>query len=229
MTMPTNISNYAPLTSTVDKQGLVTFGENNNARQSTLLGNILSMRNRADKSPMDAAAYNNQVEAMADLTKDPNNSKLWSTHLDHMQAYNRSPQDYSATYGGSPLVSQIQKNFYNNNIPYLVDKGFASQINTGAPTPGYMDYVNATAKRLREEDKPGFFENTWNKISNNFGAFTEGALNIWNSINAYKANKDYMNIYKDSFNLQKQQYLDREDRAKKEFAALQSRRAGSSL
>ena len=29
--------------------------------------------------------------------------------------------------------------------------------------------------------------------------------------------------------LQKQQYLDREDRAKKEFAALQSRRAGSSL
>lgn len=229
MTMPTNISNYAPLTSTVDKQGLVNFGENNYARQNTLLGNILSMRNRAGKSPMDAAAYNNQVEAMADLTKDPNNSKLWSTHLDHMQAYNRSPADYSATYGNSPLVSQIQDNYYKNNLPYLVDKGFGSQINTGAPTSGYMDYVNATAKRLREEDKPGFFDNLKNNISNNFGAFTEGVLNIWNSINHYNTQKDYMNLYKDSFNLQKQQYLDREDRAKKEFAALQSRRAGSSL
>lgn len=229
MTMPTNISNYAPLTSTVDKQGLVNFGENNYARQSTLLGNILSMRNRAGKSPMDAAAYNNQVEAMADLTKDPNNSKLWGTHLDHMQAYNRSPKDYSATYGQSPLVSQIQHNLYNNNLQYLVDKGYGSQINTGAPTSGYMDYANATAKRLREESKPGFFENTWNNITNNFGKFTEGALNIWNSINHYNTQKDYMNLYKDSFNLQKQQYLDREDRAKKEFAALQSRRAGSSL
>lgn len=229
MTMPTNISNYAPLTSTVDKQGIVTFGENANARQSTLLGNILSMRNRAGKSPMDAAAYNNQVEAMADLTKNPNDNKIWSTHLDHMQAYNRSPADYSATYGNSPLVSQIQDNYYKNNLPYLVDKGFGSQINTGAPTSGYMDYVNATAKRLREEDKPGFFDNLKNNISNNFGAFTEGVLNIWNSINHYNTQKDYMNLYKDSFNLQKQQYLDREDRAKKEFAALQSRRAGSSL
>lgn len=229
MTMPTNISNYAPLTSTVDKQGIVTFGENANARQSTLLGNILSMRNRAGKSPMDAAAYNNQVEAMADLTKNPNDNKIWSTHLDHMQAYNRSPADYSATYGNSPLVSQIQDNYYKNNLPYLVDKGFGSQINTGAPTSGYMDYVNATAKRLREEDKPGFFDNLKNNISNNFGAFTEGILNIWNSINHYNTQKDYMNLYKDSFNLQKQQYLDREDRAKKEFAALQSRRAGSSL
>lgn len=227
--MPTNISNYAPLTSTVDKQGLVNFGENNYARQSTLLSNILSMRNRAGKSPMDAAAYNNQVEAMADLTKNPNDNKIWSTHLDHMQAYNRSPADYSATYGNSPLVSQIQDNYYKNNLPYLVDKGFGSQINTGAPTSGYMDYVNATAKRLREEDKPGFFDNLKNNISNNFGAFTEGVLNIWNSINHYNTQKDYMNLYKDSFNLQKQQYLDREDRAKKEFAALQSRRAGSSL
>lgn len=229
MTMPTNISNYAPLTSTVDKQGIVTFGENNNARQSTLLGNILSMQNRAGKSPMDAAAYNNQVEAMADLTKNPNDNKIWSTHLDHMQAYNRSPADYSATYGKSPIVSQIQSNFYNNNIPYLVDKGYGSQISTGAPTSGYMDYVNATTKRLREEDKPGFLENTWNNITNNFGKFTEGVMSIWNGINQYNANKDYMDVYKDSFNLQKQQYLDREDRAKKEFAALQSRRAGSSL
>lgn len=229
MTMPTNISNYAPLTSTVDKQGLVNFGENNYARQSTLLGNILSMRNRAGKSPMDAAAYNNQVEAMADLTKDPNNSKLWNTHLDHMQAYNRSPADYSATYGQSPLVSQIQSNMYNNDMLYLVDKGFGPQINTGAPTSGYMDYVHATTKRLREESKPGFFDNLKNNISNNFGAFIGGALDIWNGINQYNAQKDYSNLMRDSFNLQKQQYQDREDRAKKEFAALQSRRAGSSL
>lgn len=229
MTMPMHISNYSPLSSTVNNQGIITYGENEYSRQNNVLSNILSMKNRAGKSPMDAAAYNNQVEAMANLTKDPNNSKLWSAHLDHMQAYNRSPADYSATYGNSPLVSQVQENFYKNNLPYLVDKGYGSQINTGAPTSGYMDYVNATAKRLREEDKPGFFDNIKNNISNNFGAFTEGILDIWNSINHYNTQKDYMNIYKDSFNLQKQQYLDREDRAKKEFAALQSRRAGSSL
>lgn len=229
MTMPMHISNYSPLSSTVNNQGIITYGENEYSRQNNVLSNILSMKNRAGKSPMDAAAYNNQVEALADLTKDPNNSKLWSDHLDHMQAYNRSPADYSATYGNSPLVSQIQENYYKNNLPYLVDKGYGSQINTGAPTSGYMDYVNATAKRLREEDKPGFFDNLKDNISNNFGAFTEGILDIWNSINHYNTQKDYMNIYKDSFNLQKQQYLDREDRAKKEFAALQSRRAGSSL
>lgn len=229
MTMPTHISNYSPLSSTVDGQGLFTYGENNYARQNNVLSNILSMKNRAGKSPMDAAAYNNQVEAMADLTKNPNNSKIWNTHLDHMQAYNRSPADYSATYGQSPLVSQVQRNMYNNDALYLVDKGYGSQINTGAPTSGYMDYIHATANRLREESKPGFFDNLKDNISNNFGAFTSGILNIWNGINQYNAQKDYTNLMRDSFNLQKQQYQDREDRAKKEFAALQSRRAGSSL
>lgn len=83
--------------------------------------------------------------------------------------------------------------------------------------------------KMYEDTKPGFFGNVWNKILEEPGAFTQSALNIWNGYNAYKANKDYMNLARDSFDLQKQQYLDREERTKKEFAALQSRRAGSSL
>lgn len=82
---------------------------------------------------------------------------------------------------------------------------------------------------INNEVKPGFFGNVWNKILEQPGAFTQSALNIWNGYNAYKASKDYMDLARDSFDLQKQQYLDREERTKKEFEALQSRRAGSSL
>ena len=83
--------------------------------------------------------------------------------------------------------------------------------------------------KMYEDTKPGFFGNVWNKILEQPGAFTQSALNIWNGYNAYKASKDYMDLARDSFDLQKQQYLDREERTKKEFEALQSRRAGSSL
>lgn len=83
--------------------------------------------------------------------------------------------------------------------------------------------------KIYNDNKPGFFGNIWESITEQPGAFIGGALNIWNSIRANDLAKDYSNLMKDSFNLQKQQYLDREDRAKKEFAALQSRRAGSSL
>lgn len=83
--------------------------------------------------------------------------------------------------------------------------------------------------KMYEDVKPGFFGNIWESITKQPGAFIGGALNIWNSYNAYKANKDYMNLARESFDLQKQQYLDREERSKKEFEALQSRRAGSSL
>jgi hypothetical protein len=82
---------------------------------------------------------------------------------------------------------------------------------------------------MYEDTKPGFFGNIWNKVLEKPGAFIGGALDIWNSIRANDLAKDYSSMMKDSFNLQKQQYLDREDRAKQEFAALQSRRAGSSL
>lgn len=83
--------------------------------------------------------------------------------------------------------------------------------------------------KIYNDNKPGFFGNIWESITEQPGAFIGGALNIWNSYNAYKANKDYMNLARESFDLQKQQYLDREERSKKEFEALQSRRAGSSL
>lgn len=83
--------------------------------------------------------------------------------------------------------------------------------------------------KMYEDTKPGFFGNVWNKILEQPGAFTQSALNIWNGYNAYKASKDYMDLARDSFDLQKQQYLDREERTKKEFEALQSRRTGSSL
>jgi hypothetical protein len=83
--------------------------------------------------------------------------------------------------------------------------------------------------KMYEDTKPGFFGNIWDRITEEPGAFIGGALDIWNSIRANDLAKDYSSMMRDSFNLQKQQYLDREDRAKQEFAALQSRRAGSSL
>lgn len=127
-----------------------------------------------------------------------------------------------------PLQNTLLEDF-NNKRKYIALNGNAEQRTQLHQLGDYSPENYETVLGMYNDVKPGFFGNIWNKILEEPGAFTQSALNIWNGYNAYKANKDYMNLARESFNLQKQQYLDREERTKKEFAALQSRRAGSSL
>lgn len=127
-----------------------------------------------------------------------------------------------------PLSNTMLEDFHNKR-KYIALNGNADQRTQLHQLGNYSPENYETVLNMYNEVKPGFFGNIWNKILEQPGAFTQSALNIWNGYNAYKANKDYMNLARDSFDLQKQQYLDREERTKKEFEALQSRRAGSSL
>ena len=127
-----------------------------------------------------------------------------------------------------PLPNTMLEDFHNKR-KYIALNGNAEQRTQLHQLGDYSPENYETVLSMYNEVQPGFFGNIWNKILEEPGAFTQSALNIWNGYNAYKANKDYMNLARESFDLQKQQYQDREDRAKKEFAALQSRRAGSSL
>lgn len=127
-----------------------------------------------------------------------------------------------------PLPNTMLEDFHNKR-KYIALNGNAEQRTQLHQLGDYSPENYETVLSMYNEVQPGFFGNIWNKILEEPGAFMKGALNIWNGYNAYKANKDYMNLARESFDLQKQQYQDREDRAKKEFAALQSRRAGSSL
>lgn len=127
-----------------------------------------------------------------------------------------------------PLLNTMLGDFHDKR-KYIALNGNAEQRTQLHKLGDYSPENYETVLNMYNETKPGFFGNIWNKILEEPGAFTKSALNIWNGYNAYKANKDYMNLARESFDLQKQQYQNREDRAKKEFAALQSRRAGSSL
>lgn len=127
-----------------------------------------------------------------------------------------------------PLPNTMLEDFHNKR-KYIALNGNAEQRTQLHQLGDYSPENYETVLGMYNDVKPGFFGNIWNKILEEPGAFTQSALNIWNGYNAYKANKDYMNLARESFDLQKQQYLDREERTKKEFEALQSRRAGSSL
>ena len=127
-----------------------------------------------------------------------------------------------------PLPNTLLED-YHNKRKYIALNGNAEQRTQLHQLGDYSPENYETVLGMYNDVKPGFFGNIWNKILEEPGAFTQSALNIWNGYNAYKANKDYMNLARESFDLQKQQYLDREERTKKEFEALQSRRAGSSL
>lgn len=127
-----------------------------------------------------------------------------------------------------PLPNTLLEDFHNKR-KYIALNGNAEQRTQLHQLGDYSPENYETVLDMYNDAKPGFFGNIWNNILEAPGAFTKSALSIWNGYNAYKANKDYMNLARESFDLQKQQYLDREERTKKEFAALQSRRAGSSL
>lgn len=127
-----------------------------------------------------------------------------------------------------PLPNTLLEDFHNKR-KYIALNGNAEQRTQLHQMGDYSPENYETVLGMYNDVKPGFFGNIWESIQEQPGAFMQSALNIWNSYNAYKANKDYMNLARESFDLQKQQYLDREERTKKEFAALQSRRAGSSL
>lgn len=169
--------------------------------QQAYLDSVTNIANEKNESP-----YNQYTQYMSALTKDPNNSAIWKDSTEFLNRYAHNPQGFMQDYP----TNATNLNLYKRG---------SSNIGDTSNLPPKDDTKN----------KPGFFSNIWDRILEEPGAFTKGALSIWNSINANNLAKDYSKLMKDSFNLQKQQYLDREDRAKKEFAALQSRRAGSSL
>lgn len=210
--------------------------------QQAYLNTLNNLANEGNKSPY--VAYRNY---MSDLTKDPNNSAIWKDSTEFLNRYAHNPKGFMEIY---PTVLNTGVDI--KRLTGTGNKGTIGTTSTVDPTLwdsrkkginkyGTVDMQNEVAgmentlenykkiNKMYNDVKPGFFGNIWESIQEKPGAFMEGALNIWNSIRANDLAKDYSNLMKDSFNLQKQQYLDREDRAKKEFAALQSRRAGSSL
>lgn len=197
--------------------------------QSSGLNTALAMKN----DPNAKVAWNNITGAMQDYTNSINagleNKNIWNTYNDHLAAYNHNRYGYNAGLRNNSFVDNAQRTQFAIDSDKAVTLGYGNSVGDLKYSPGAADYLNATIKNLEEANKPGFFGNVWNKILEQPGAFTQSALNIWNGYNAYRANKDYMNLARESFDLQKQQYLDREERTKKEFEALQSRRAGSSL
>lgn len=172
----------------------------------------VSMHNNANMSNADVNATGFKHPYENYLTKQQ--AQLGSL-INLANESNQTPYNQYSQY-----MSALTKDLNNNNNNNTIWKNATNFLNR---------YENNPQEFMKDYTKPGFFGNIWNKIQEKPGAFMEGALNIWNSIRANDLAKDYSNLMKDSFNLQKQQYLDREDRAKKEFAALQSRRAGSSL
>lgn len=210
--------------------------------QQAYLDNVTNIANEKNESP-----YNQYTQYMSALTKDPNNSAIWKDSTEFLNRYAHNPQGFMQDYPTHATNLNLYKRntgTNNSNTPDLSKPVESTLWNTafrgvdkyGSPedrekiagmqnTLGNYQILN----KMYEDVKPGFFGNIWESITEQPGAFIGGALNIWNSIRANDLAKDYYNLMKDSFNLQKQQYLDREDRAKKEFAALQSRRAGSSL
>lgn len=210
--------------------------------QQAYLDNVTNIANEKNESP-----YNQYIQYMSALTKDPNNSAIWKDSTEFLNRYAHNPQGFMQDYPTHATNLNLYKRNIgtnNSNTPDLSKPVESTLWNTafrgvdkyGSPedrekiagmqnTLGNYQILN----KMYEDVKPGFFGNIWESITEQPGAFIGGALNIWNSIRANDLAKDYYNLMKDSFNLQKQQYLDREDRAKKEFAALQSRRAGSSL
>lgn len=243
MTMPLYVSmhNNANMSNAdVNATGFKNPYENYLTEQQSYLTALNNLSNEGNKSPY--VAYRNYMSA---LTKDPNNSAIWKDSTEFLNRYEHNPKGFMEIYPTNLTGVNIR-------IPNDSSKGTLGTTTTVDPTlwnttrnnafkyanteqqneiAGYENTLENFKKmnKIYNDNKPGFFGNIWESIQEKPGAFMEGALNIWNSIRANDLAKDYSNLMKDSFNLQKQQYLDREDRAKKEFAALQSRRAGSSL
>ena len=245
MTMPLYVSmhNNANLSNAdVNATGFKNPYETYLTEQQAYLDSVTNIANEKNESP-----YNQYTQYMSALTKDPNNSAIWKDSTEFLNRYAHNPQGFMQdypTYATNLNLYKRNTGTNNANTPdlskpvnsILWDTAFRGVNKHGSAedrekiagmenTLGNYQILN----KLYEDVKPGFFGNIWNSIQEEPGAFMKGALNIWNSIRANDLAKDYSNLMKDSFNLQKQQYLDREDRAKKEFAALQSRRAGSSL
>lgn len=245
MTMPLYVSmhNNANLSNAdVNATGFKNPYETYLTEQQAYLDSVTNIANEKNESP-----YNQYTQYMSALTKDPNNSAIWKDSTEFLNRYAHNPQGFMQDYPTHATNLNLYKRntgTNNSNTPdlskpvesILWNTAFRGVDKYGSPedrekiagmqnTLGNYQILN----KMYEDVKPGFFGNIWESITEQPGAFIGGALNIWNSIRANDLAKDYYNLMKDSFNLQKQQYLDREDRAKKEFAALQSRRAGSSL
>lgn len=207
MTMPLYVSmhNNANMSNAdVNATGFKNPYETYLTEQQAHLNTLLNLANEEKNQ----APYNQYIQYMSALTKDPNNSNIWKDATGFLNRYAHNPQGFMQEYPKTLTGMNLYK------------PGNFNDGDTGKLPPKDND---------TNKNKPGFFGNIWDRITEQPGAFTESVLNIWNSIRANDLAKDYSNLMRDSFNLQKQQYLDREDRAKKEFAALQSRRAGSSL
>lgn len=174
--------------------------------------------------PLYVSMHNNTNTSRADVNA-THFSHPYENYLNEQQAYLSNVSNLANESNKTPYVA------YQNYMSALTKDPNNSAIwnNANNLLSRYASNPNKFMKDYGTKSKPGFFSNIWERIQEEPGAFIGGALDIWNSYSAYKANKDYMNLARESFDLQKQQYLDREDRAKKEFAALQSRRAGSSL
>lgn len=241
MTMPT----YFPMTNNIDTY------TNNLSNQRAGLEKLVNFKNDHGNT----AAYKDFSGLMQEYTYNPNQTPLWEGTQNMLHTYINKGNDYVQAYGDAsrftptalnhkkidlstigtnnsqikdPLSNTLLEDFHNKR-KYIALNGDAEQRTQLHQLGDYSPENYETVLGMYNDVKPGFFGNIWNSIKEEPGAFTKSALNIWNGYNAYKANKDYMNLVKDAFDIQKQQYLNKEDRAKKEFAALQSRRAGSSL
>jgi hypothetical protein len=225
--------------------------ENYLTEQQAYLDSVTKLANEQSNQ----APYNQYIQYMSALTKDPNNSTIWKDATSFLNRYEHNPQGFMQEYpykftgknlykpGNSNVITNTDTNTTGTNdatskpvASSLWDPAFNGVLKNGsaedrAKIAGMENTLEnyKILNKMYEDTKPGFFGNIWNKITEEPGGFIGGALNIWNSIRANDLAKDYSSMMRDSFNLQKQQYLDREDRAKQEFAALQSRRAGSSL
>ena len=243
--MPT----YFPMTNNTDTY------TSNLSNQRAGLEKLVNFKN----SHGNTAAYKDFSGLMQEYTYNPNQTPLWEGTQNMLHTYINKGNDYVQAYGDTsrftptalnhkkidlstlgtnnnnnnsqikdPLPNTLLEDFHNKR-KYIALNGNAEQRTQLHQLGDYSPENYETVLGMYNDVKPGFFGNIWNKILEEPGAFTQSALNIWNGYNAYKANKDYMNLARESFDLQKQQYLDREERTKKEFEALQSRRAGSSL
>lgn len=248
MTMPLYVSmhNNANLSNAdVNATDFKNPYENYLTEQQAYLNSVTNIANEKNESP-----YHKYSQYMSALTKDPNNASIWKDSTDMLNRYEHNPQGFMQdfpTYATNLNLYKRNTNITNTNNTSTPDLSKPVASNLWNPAFNYVSENGSPEDRakiagmentlenyqilnkLYEDTKPGFFGNIWNKVLEQPGAFIGGALDIWNSIKANNLAKDYSNMMKDSFNLQKQQYLDREDRAKKEFEALQSRRAGSSL
>lgn len=238
--MPT----YFPMNNNIDTY------TNNLSNQRAGLEKLVNFKNNYGNT----AAYKDFSGLMQEYTYNPTQTPLWEGTQNMLHTYINKGNDYVQAYGNTSrftptalnhkkvdlnalstnnantpdLSKPVDSILWNTAINNINKYGDVEQQNSIAGLQNTLENYK-TINKIANEVKPGFFGNIWESIQEKPGAFIGGALDIWNSIRANDLAKDYSNMMKDSFNLQKQQYLDREDRAKKEFAALQSRRAGSSL